>query len=299
MQGVFFVNREFRVRADLLVIGFALVMFTLYAAGKWVVPLVDGADKAILAAINPDQYTPVLDEFVRAYTDYSNFLISIALLSLLVATLLYRSIGGDKRIYTGLLAVLTCVMTAYVAMGKFFPNKVLTGANIFHIVWMFATLSAVTYIFHKMSVDGMRRYLGIFWLVLISIYLTDLDATERIKSTISRPRPLNVANKPWNEQVRVIPEEKLQGNNSFPSGHTSGTFGLLTPIFWWIGNRKARAGLIGLGVLQAFARVYTAAHFPFCVTMGAFAGFSIGSLVFFTLGGPQLRRPSEETASTS
>lgn len=274
-----------------MVAGFGLVFFITYEAGKHIVPLVDGLDKTILAAVNPDTYLPVMDEFIRALTDYSNFLFAIGMVSWMVAYGIYRLCRGKgKNVITGLLLVEMVVVAILAAFGKLWPNKTLIGANVFLVVWLLMTLGGTAYAFYRMDDEGMRRFAGVFWLVAVSIYLTDIDITNTIKETIARPRPLHVANKPWNEHVRVIPEEELHGANSFPSGHTSGTFALFTPIFWYIRNRKARAGLFSWGVLQGFSRVYTAAHFPFCVLMGGFVGFSVGTLVFFCLGGPGLRR---------
>jgi membrane-associated phospholipid phosphatase len=142
----------------------------------------------------------------------------------------------------------------------------------------------------------MRSFGRMFWLALLSVYLTDFVATDYLKEAVARPRPLNGANKPWNEQVRIIPDEVLRGNNSYPSGHTSSTFALLTPYFWYTRKRKVRAGLMTWCVLQGFSRVYTAAHFPFCCLMGALLGFGVGTLVFFTLGGPALRKPGPQAA---
>ena len=45
-------------RLGILALGFAATAGLVYEAGIWIVPLTDGADKAILAAINPDAYTP-------------------------------------------------------------------------------------------------------------------------------------------------------------------------------------------------------------------------------------------------
>jgi len=287
------VVRSIAVRAVSFVSGFAIIVGVVYAAGKWVVPLVDGADKAILAACNPDHYVPVLDQFIRALTDYTNFLIFTPLLSWMIAYGLYRLFRGYKSIFAGFLALETIVMAVLAVLGKIWPNKTYIGANVFLVIWILAAFGFAVVAFHRMDDDAMRRFSQVFWLVLISVYLTDFVVTDRMKDAVARLRPLNDANKPWNEKVRIVPDEVLRGKNSYPSGHTSGTFGLLTPLFWYVRNRKARAGLIGWGVLQGFSRVYTAAHFPFCCLMGGLLGFSMGTLVFFTLGGPSLRRRPE------
>ena len=47
--------------------------------------------------------------------------------------------------------------------------------------------------------------------------------------------------------------------------------------------------------LQGVGRVYTAAHFPFCVFMGGLLGFGMGTLIFFALWGPSLWPDREKT----
>jgi len=329
------------LRVLLLVAGVAAISGAVYAAGLWLVPVVDGIDKAILAWVNPDEYVPVLDEFLRALTDYSNLVIAAPLIAWMVAFGLYRLVVGDrhvsparrgvacasprgvglrtgtsrppsprlrrtgsmtrslvpvpgaKRVFTVLLAMSGIVIAVFAALGKIWPNSTLVGANILEVVALVAAFAAATCAFHRMTPEQMRRFARLFWLILLSVYLTTFRATEPIKEAVARPRPFNDAHKPWNEGVRPIPDEFLRGANSFPSGHASGTFSLLTPLFWYVRNRKGRTAILGWAGLQGFARVYTAAHFPFCVIMGGLLGFTIGTLVFFTLGGPALRDPHQ------
>ncbi len=272
-------------RLGILAAGFAFVAGLVYEAGIWLVPLTDGIDKAILAAINPDVYVPGLDQFFRALTDYTNFLIPLPLISWMVAYQIYRLLPRYKSYITGLLAVETVVVTVMAAAGRMWPNSVYTGANVLLIASCAAFVGLTTYLFYTMDDDSMRRFGRTFWLVLISIYMTELLGVERIKEAVARPRPFNDANKPWNEHVRPIPDEYLQGRNSYPSGHTAATFGLLTPLFWHARSRKVRGGLLAWGCLQGVSRVYTAAHFPSDCLMGGLLGFTTGTLVFFTLWG--------------
>ncbi len=277
------------LRIAALTLGFAACYGIVYAAGLWVVPVVDGLDKAILAAINPDAYLPVVDEFFRALTDYTNPVLIVSFFAWIVAYGLYRILPAYKSIFSGLLAATAVVMAGLAAFGKLWPNSAYRGVNVLEVAAFLVSLGVMAYVFHKMNHEQMRRFGRLFWLMLLSVYLTDFRATQPIKDSIARPRPFNDANKPWNEQVRSIPDEHLTGANSFPSGHTSGTFSAITPLFWYVCSRKGRAALLGWGALQGLSRVYTAAHFPFCVLMGGLLGFAVGTLVFFTLGGPSLR----------
>lgn len=196
-----------------------------------------------------------------------------------------------KRWITGLLAAEVVTLVGLWFAHLVWWNKELVEANYVLLPVMIAAFGGAVYAFHCMDERGLGRFVGVFWLVLLNIILVDPIATEQSKSAIGRPRPLNDARKPWNEQLRVIPEEKLKGNNSFPSGHTSGTFALITPLFWWVRDRRARAGILTCGVLQAASRVYVVAHFASDVIVGSLLGFGTGTLVFFLLGGPSRRAP--------
>ncbi len=330
------------VRLVILAAGFAVAFGVLYAAGRFLVPLTDGADKAILAAINPDTYAPGLDELFRAINDYTNPLILLpficwmifyalyslpprkkiiyylvfTIVMLTLSALIYRSYGktalpnlipvfvvlavapllgilpARKPVLCRAFAVVSVILLA--VMYKNWENKTYIGANVLMVLMSVAAFGTFIWMFRTMDDDTMRRFSRVFWLVLLAAVLTDFGITQPIKNAIARPRPFNDANKPWNESVRPIPDEILRGTNSFPSGHTSGAFALLTPLFWFTRDRRVRAGLILWGTLQGVGRVYTAAHFPFCVFMGGLLGFSMGTLVFFTLWGPSLRPDREK-----
>ena len=333
------------VRLVILAVGVAVAYGVLHAAGKLLVPLTDGADKAILAAINPDTYAPGLDELFRAINDYTNPLILLpficwmifyALYSftpkkklvcylifsavlLTLSGLVYRSYGKTalpqlipifvviavapllgmlpprKPVLCWAFGVVSVVLLA--VMYKNWENKTYVGANVLMVLMAVAAFGAFIWMFRTMDDGTMRRFSRVFWLVLLAGLLTDFGITQPIKSAIARPRPFNDANKPWNNDVRPIPDEILKGSNSFPSGHTSGAFALLTPLFWFARDRRVRAGLILWGTLQGVGRVYTAAHFPFCVFMGGLLGFGLGTLVFFTLWGPSLWPDREKAAA--
>lgn len=334
------------VRLVILAAGFAVAYGVLYAAGKLLVPLTDGADKAILAFINPDTYAPGFDELFRAINDYTNpvillpficwmivyalysltpkqrivYYLAFAAVLLALAGLLHQAYGDKagsgvkallavtlgtpllgllprkKNVLTIAFAVASIVLFA--VMYKNWENKVYLGANVLLVLMCLAGFGTFIWMFSTMNDDTMRRFSRVFWLVLLAGLLTDFGITQPIKDTIKRPRPFNEANKPWNEQIRPIPEEVLKGNNSFPSGHTSGTFALLTPLFWFARDRRVRAGLMLWATLQGIGRVYTAAHFPFCVLMGGLLGFGMGTLIFFTLWGPSLW-PDREKMETA
>ena len=286
------------VRLLILVAGFVGIAGFVYVLGLWLVPFTDAADKAILEACNPDTYAPGLDQFFRALTDYTNFLIVATLLSWQVAMLFYRLLPKLKSVWVALLGIETLAVAVMAILGKIWPNETYTGVNVLLVLMILAGYGGMTWLFWKLDDRAMRRFSWVLWLMFLSGLLTGLQATRRIKDAVARPRPLNDANKPWNEQVRIIPDEVLRGRNSYPSGHTTGTFALLTPLFWYVRRRRLRAGLLSWGILQGVSRVYTAAHFPFCCLMGGVLGSSVGTLIFFTLGGPSLWQDTGPSPNT-
>jgi len=280
-------------RLALLAIGVAVLHGVLYVGGIYLVPLVDPLDKAITAAMNPDAYVPGVDEFFRAVSDYSNFWLSVPLIFWAIAYGLYRLFRGGRQVFVAILAVLAVLMAGLAIAGKIWPNPELAGANVLLVVGTLMTFGAAAWAMHSLSEDGLRRLAGLFSLVLITVLLTHFAGSAPLKKSVARPRPLNDVHKPWNEQLRSIPDEVVRGFNSYPSGHTSGTFSLITPFFWFARDRRVRGGILAWGVLQGVSRVYTVAHFPFCCIAGGLLGFGIGTMVFFLFGGPSLRPPLE------
>jgi hypothetical protein len=206
------------------VLGFGLITGFVYGAGKWLAPVVDSADKAMVAACNPDAYVPVLDEFMRALSDYTNFLIAAPLVSWMIAFGLLRRFPKRKPAIVRVLVFETILMAVLAAIGEIWPNKTYIGANVILVIAVTIAFGAAAFLFHRMEMNAMIRFSGVFWLVLISVCLTDFIATNGLKAAVARPRPLNAANKPWNEQLRVVPDEVLRGRNSFPSGHLRHVF---------------------------------------------------------------------------
>lgn len=286
MNRALLVNLLLRVVA--VAAGFAVIYAIVHAAGVWLTPYTYSMDKAITAAINPDQYTPGLDQLFRAISDYTNFLIAAPLIAWMIAYGLYRLLPRYKKVFTALLMLTAVTMTLLAALGRMWPNKAYMGANVLLVISVAVAFGTIAWLFHKMDHEAMRRFSRVFWLAFLTVFLSSYYATSRIKKEVARPRPLHGAHSPWNEVLRVIPEEALYGANSYPSGHTSGTFALITPWFWYSRNRKIRAGLFAWATLQGVSRVYTVAHFPFCCLMGGFLSFAIGTLIFFALGGPKL-----------
>lgn len=117
-----------------------------------------------------------------------------------------------------------------------------------------------------------QRYLEIAKMCLYALVLSGLIAAC-LKLAYHSPRPFTVL-----ENVRqlTIPTEP----NSFPSGHTSSTFSVVSVLVWTLRENKAGVCLLVLfAFLLAFSRIYVGAHYPFDVLVGAVVGVSSGAIV--------------------
>ena len=117
-----------------------------------------------------------------------------------------------------------------------------------------------------------QRYLEIAKMCLYALVLSGLIAAC-LKLAYHSPRPFTVL-----ENVRqlTIPTEP----NSFPSGHTSSTFSVVSVLVWTLRENKAVVCLLVLfAFLLAFSRIYVGVHYPFDVLVGAIVGVSSGAIV--------------------
>lgn len=117
-----------------------------------------------------------------------------------------------------------------------------------------------------------QRYLEIAKMCLYALVLSGLIAAC-LKLAYHSPRPFTVL-----ENVRqpTIPTEP----NSFPSGHTSSTFSVVSVLVWTLRENKVVVCLLVLfAFLLAFSRIYVGVHYPFDVLVGAIVGVSSGAVV--------------------
>jgi len=276
-------------RVALFVAGFALVRVIVQVTGHLAVDAVTPLDYRVSAWMNPDAYFPVLDEWFRAVSDYTNILIGLAGLSWLVAWGLYALAPRAQRTWAALLAAEGLLFAGLALAGRLFPNSTLWGANALEVVALLALFGFLAWHYAQCDRAAMRRWGVTAALMALCGISANQFIIEPVKKDVARPRPFNDAHKPWNETLRRIPDEYLRGANSYPSGHTGGTFALLTPLFLQLRRRRARAAVAGWAIMQGLSRIYTAAHFCFDVLMGAFLGIAVGTLAHYLLGGEAVR----------
>lgn len=120
-----------------------------------------------------------------------------------------------------------------------------------------------------------EKYLRIAKMCLAALILSGIIAAA-LKLLIHEPRPYTVL-----ENVRqlVVPSEP----NSFPSGHTSSTFSIVTVLTSELRQHKTLVSLlVAFCIIIAFSRIYCGMHYPFDVVVGAMVGI-ISAVVILKL----------------
>ena len=113
------------------------------------------------------------------------------------------------------------------------------------------------------------KYLRISKLCLYSLLLS-AGIVACLKLGIVGNRPYTVLS---HVNQLVVPSEP----NSFPSGHTSSTFSIITILVHEYKQNKAVIALLILfGTVLAFSRVYCGVHYPLDVVVGAMVGILSG-----------------------
>jgi undecaprenyl-diphosphatase len=98
--------------------------------------------------------------------------------------------------------------------------------------------------------------------------------TQILKHSLSRPRPRMMDTTPWE-----IGPSLESGLDSFPSGHTSGTFSMATVFAYYF--PKGRFLWFGLASFTALCRVIKGSHFPTDVLGGLLVGIGCGLVLVY------------------
>jgi len=98
--------------------------------------------------------------------------------------------------------------------------------------------------------------------------------TQILKHSLSRPRPRIMDTTEW----KIGPTLE-SGLDSFPSGHTSGTFSMATVFAYYF--PKGRVVWFGLASFIALCRVIKGSHFPTDVLGGLLVGIGCGLVLVY------------------
>lgn len=89
-------------------------------------------------------------------------------------------------------------------------------------------------------------------------------------------------------QLQYIDGVELHTAFSFPSGHTTAVFALMTSLMFLINKKRMEIPLLILAILTGFSRIYLSQHFLADVLTGSFIGVSTSVLVHYILNRPAI-----------
>jgi len=120
-------------------------------------------------------------------------------------------------------------------------------------------------------------------LLLVVAYLSSGIFAQLFKSMFHAPRPSLYFQLHHYKYYLDTFKNSRAGFNSFPSGHSSSAFAMVTIIALYYRRKYVSYGALFLGILAGYSRVYLAHHFLVDVLAGAFLGLLFGSLTYIWL----------------
>ncbi|HOD96487.1 MAG TPA: phosphatase PAP2 family protein [Candidatus Hydrogenedentes bacterium] len=246
-------------------------------------------DIRLLLFMNPDHYVPILDQLVIFQTDWGAFYMGLLTIAWLVGYYASRSSAEAQTRTKYVYYVLAVLFGLWYGAGMFVQKKGIfwwgkaeyTSVFLLLGLVLFGGLMMIGTLFTRLSDDDQRKITQACWLVLLCVFFVNAVGEDTIKALIKRPRPLHEANNAWNGAIRVLPDEVVKGSYSYISGHTSSFWAQTVVFFWLIKSWRIRIPLLALGIFHGYTRIYTTAHFPYCVIMATFFGFGVSSMVYY------------------
>ena len=259
-----------------LIIGFVVITSVVYAFSFLIN---DKIDWQVLLFINPDSPKPVLDELMILVTDFSMFVFGLAFFSWEIAYQVSKHNQKAKENAEKILKLMGIIIAVVSGSAYFWADYMYT------IVFFPLALSVCCAFWFTGTTmtrydDGKLRQINrLFWIVVLSFLLTELAGEAIIKFFVERPRPLWEGYAAHNQGIRTFADETVRMGYSYVAGHSCVFFALITPMIWFVSNKQIKLYLFLWASIHAFSRIYLAAHFPYCVLMGAVLGFSMATLV--------------------
>lgn len=238
----------------------------------------DDIDKIIIAFLNPDEYIPVIDELMVAITDLSLVSYSVVFglwfFGYFALIINPNSMKALQKFYKVIAILMLITGTSVYFWGIYEYNIIFLfwGPLISLAIWL-AGRSLIT-----MDADSKQRLAYTMLIMIIAVIFTNLIGELVVKNTVARPRPFHDAYAPWNDILRIFPDESVLHDFSYYSGHASGLFSLTTPLMWITPKRKNKIVLFVWASIHTFSRIYLAVHWPYDAFVGALAGFLFGTI---------------------
>lgn len=271
---------------------FLVIYGVLFGITLFFGKFVDAAwDINLLLFLNPDSYIPVLDELVIMQTDFALLYLVLIPLVWLIGFYMTRNRPNAQKRARRVLHILGVVFALWYGMGMFVHDK-----GIFYwpkyeypIVFLPLALILLTGFYFAGNLylwlddENQAKLAHAFWLTLLALFFVNVIGEDTIKELVARPRPLNDANSAWNGAIRQMPDEIVRGSYSYISGHTSSFWAQTIIYVMLIKSWRFRIPVLLLGCFHGFTRIYTAAHFPYCVIMATFFGILVTAAIYHCL----------------
>lgn len=238
----------------------------------------DDIDKNIIAILNPNEYIPVIDELMIGITDLSlaSFSIVYVLWFFGYFSLIKNPNSAQplQKFYKTIAILILIIGTSVYFWGIY-------DYNIIFLFWGPGIALSILLAGRSLTTmdDSSKQKMAYAMIIMvIAVIFTNAIGEVIIKNIVARPRPFNLDYAPWNEILRIFPDESTLHDYSYYSGHASGLFSLMTPLIWITPKRKTKVIFFIWASVHAFTRIYLAVHWPYDVFIGALTGFLIGTI---------------------
>lgn len=267
---------------------FAAIFGITWFFGKFV----DAAwDINLLLLLNPDTYIPVLDELVILQTDFAALCLVVVPLAWTIGYYSSRNRPNARTWARRVLHVLGVLFGIWYGLGVFFHDRGIFYWSQYEYPIIFLPLGFILFtgfyfagnLYFWLDEDDQAKLAHAFWLSVIALFFVNAIGEDTIKSWVARPRPLSEANAAWNGAIRQLPDEVVRGSYSYISGHTSSFWAQTFIYVLLVQSWRFRIPLLLVGVFHGFTRIYTAAHFPYCVIMATFFAITVVTFIYYCL----------------
>jgi len=241
---------------------------------------------------NPDQYIPVLDEWVIFETDFATYFLAFMFIGWQISYYISRGSDRRKQKTRRVWHVLAVVFGVWHLLGAWYAGEKAIFFWGAHEYWMvFIPLGIAFFLGSwwvgesvvRMDDKDQRKLATVFWLTLLAVLFINVIGEDTIKAIVKRHRPQHDSYAAWNSGIRSINDEVVRASYSYISGHASGFVAQVGLLIWVVRNRYLKAALIAWVVFHAWTRVYTAVHFPYDVFMASVFAFANCTLIYFCL----------------
>lgn len=272
--------------------GFLGVFIVVYGLTLFMGRFVNASwDIHLLLLLNPDAYIPILDEWVILETDFGGYFIGIMLISWQIGYYCCRTRPAAQERARKIFYGLGVVFALWHVCGLFIQKKGIFWWSEYEYPIVFVPLaiaflagfSLAGNLFVWLEEEDQHKLAHAFWLTLLALFFVNIIGEDSIKALVERHRPLHSTYEAWNGQIRILPDEVVRGSYSYISGHTSSFFAQIMIYFWLFKSLRVRCFLMGWACFHGFTRIYTAAHFPYCVLMAVIFAVVTTSAVYYFL----------------